>query len=282
MGGMNASEHRGEQDESYSVTLPAPALSLPDFSLPDYLKARFTELAKFHRTPQGQAFWEATKACVRGDEAPIQEFIEERIGQKPPAPIRVRLQQDLQQIGELMPKEIWEFIEHHAARLKGRNRGQDALKRAAEIRRGIKKFPSLENALDALALEGQKNDEVLEEMIPGVAYVEQVNLPPDSTNKLPGRVASQIRREGLERPDEPNKVFAPEPETLQGYADYREAQEFALREFEIDVNASPQELESWTAAVLLRNKEAAQLLGRAANQIGQEKYRTNAKFRRIV
>jgi hypothetical protein len=230
--------------------------------------------------PEFDLLWSAITSYLNGNESSLRAFIKQHVGHKTPPYVLLVLKN--QDIGELDLWEVWEHVEHHRAQLQSRNSGKDTLEEVPRIRSGIKKYGSVDLALDALAVQGQKREQVLREMIPGVAYVEQSNLTPESKDKLPGQVASQIRREGLEWPDEPDKVFSPELETLWGYADYREVQAFALREFEIDVDASPQELESWEAAVLLGNSEAAQLLGRSANQIGQEKYRTNAKFRCIV
>ena len=43
-----------------------------------------------------------------------------------------------------------------------------------------------------------------------------------------------------------------------------------------------QEAESWEAAVVLGNHEAAAVLDRSENQIAQEKHRANKKFRRVI
>jgi hypothetical protein len=230
--------------------------------------------------PEFDLLWPAIKSYLDGDESPLRAFIKQHVGHKTPPYVLLVLKN--QDIGELDLWEVWEFIEHHRAQLQSRNSGKDALEEVPSIRLGIKKYASFDLALDALAVQGQKREQVLREMIPGVAYVEQSNLSPDSKDKLPGRVASQIRREGLERPDDPGRVFVPEPEVLSGYADNEEALVFALMELKIAANTSPQELESWEAAVLLGNKKAAEELDRPANQIAQEKHRTYAKFRRIV
>jgi len=230
--------------------------------------------------PEFDLLWPAIKSYLNGNESPLRAFIKQHVGHKTPPYVLLVLKN--QDIGELDLWEVWEHIEHHRAQLQSRNSGKDTLEEVPSIRLGIKKYGSVDLALDALAVQGQKPEQVLREMIPGVAYVEQSNLPPDSKDKLPGRVASQIRREGLERPDDPGRVFGREPEALSGYADSQEPLVFALMEFKIAADTSPQELESWAAAVLLGNKKAAEELGRPANQIAQEKHRANAKFRRVV
>jgi hypothetical protein len=194
MSGMNASEHREEQDEFYGVTLPKLALSLPDnFSLPDRLKVRLAELEEFHRTPQWQAFWEATKACIRGDEAPIRILIEDRIGQRPTPTMQVRLQQDLPQIGELTPKEMWEFIEYHATRLRVRSRAE----RVKPIRQSIRKFPSVDEAAKTLAEDAGSREQALLHEIEEIVCTKEAHLLSD--RDLARHISNRIRRKGRNR-----------------------------------------------------------------------------------
>ena len=234
--------------------------------------------------PEFDLLWPAIKSYLDGNESPLRAFIKQHVGHKTPPYVLLVLKN--QDIGELDLWEVWEHVEHHRAQLQSRNSGKDTLEEVPSIRLGIKKYGSVDLALDALAVQGQKCEQVLREMIPGVAYVEQRNLPPDSKDKLPGRVASQIRREGPEQPHDRGKVFSADLEVLAGFADEVELAIFELRE-ELaqkvnEANLTTQEAESWVAAVVLGNEEAATVLGRSENQVAQEKHRANKKFRRAI
>ena len=170
--------------------------------------------------------WPAIVSYLDGDAKPLRSFVKKHVG-GPPRPLPCSAL-EASNIGDLDEIETWEFIEYHRTQRERRNKGQDVLNRVPIIRLGIsKKHKSVDLALEALSERGQSREQVLREMIPGVAYVEQDNPSPGSNSELPGRVANQIRREGLERPDDPGKVFAPVPEGLLEHADELELATFA-------------------------------------------------------
>ena len=142
--------------------------------------------------------WPAIVSYLDGDAKPLRSFVKKHVGGPPRTFYFSALKAT--NIGDLDEIETWEFIEHHKSRLERKNEGQDVLNRVPIIRLGIsKKHKSVDLALEALSERGQSREQVLREMIPGVAYVEQATPWPGSKSKLPGRIANQIRREGLER-----------------------------------------------------------------------------------
>ena len=170
--------------------------------------------------------WPAIVSYLDGDAKPLRSFVKKHVGGSPRPFVFSAL--EARNIGDLDEIETWEFIEYHRRQRERRIKGQDVLNRVPIIRLGIsKKHKSVDLALEALSERGQSREQVLREMIPGVAYVEQANPWPGSKSKLPGRIANQIRREGLERPDDPGKVFAPGPEHLLEHADELELATFA-------------------------------------------------------
>jgi hypothetical protein len=181
-------------------------------------------------------------------------------------------------------------LRSHRKKLRKAAEAEQVPELKAAIRKGIKRFDSVDLALDRLAFKaqrhiakGQTHEDVLEEMIPGISYVERAELQSD--DEVAGKVANQIRREGLERPDDPDKVLAPGPDSLTKHADELELFAFAqceLLEHEMhEAGLSQQEAESWVFSTILgSDKEAAAVLGRPANQIAQEKLRAKRKLLR--
>jgi hypothetical protein len=169
--------------------------------------------------------WPAIVSYLDVDAKPLRSFVKKHIG----GPRRTLVSSALEarDIGDLDEIETWKIIEYHRTQLERRNKGQDVLNRAPSIRQGIRKYESVNLALDSLSVRGRSREQVLREMIPGVAYVEQANPWPGSKSKLAGRIANQIRREGLERPDDPGKVFTLGPEGLLEHADELELATFA-------------------------------------------------------
>jgi hypothetical protein len=118
-------------------------------------------------------------------------------------------------------------------------------------------------ALNALALEGQAQDAVLEEMIPGLSYIVEAEMPRDGNRA--GWVASEIRREGLEQAHHPNKVSAMEQERVSEFFvecnNEQELAAFAKRELLVckirDANLSPQEGEPFFSEYFLATEQQA-------------------------
>ncbi len=237
-----------------------------------------------------RAISEMIIAYREGDDALLRALVEEHVGRRPDAFFIVALKGNFTHADKMLIDDFLSLLARHRERLKhrgglarSRRRAQDRLRteEIQEIRSGVKKFPSVDLALKALAAEGQSRDEVLEDMIPGVAYVELTELPPGGN--LAGRVASQIRREGIERPDEPGMVYSPGPERLLGHADELELAAFAIRELLArmaeDAGVSEQEWESFVLGTVFDNQIAARIAWRPTNQITQEKFRASNKLR---
>jgi hypothetical protein len=189
----------------------------------------------------------------------------------------------IDQLGDDLPLGyVPAFLQAHKARNKQQKAPERWARKTAEVRKGINKskHPHLDLALAALSEKGQTREQVLSDGIPGIAYIEEAD--PSSRGTLPGRVASQFRREGIELPHKPGAVTAKDPECLARFADEQELMAFAYRELiaskTYDAGLSQQELESWALAVLFGNQQAAEMLRRPPNQIAQEKLRARRKI----
>jgi hypothetical protein len=261
----------------------------------------FQTLPKLHMLPPIEwppeflAACEAIAAYAEGDQRPLLALVAERIGQKPDSLLRVRLKNKELALGKDLPiPRLFALLIYHRERLKQRNEPMHVQEQSKKIRSSIKRFESVDLALDALALKGQTHDEVLEEMIPGVAYTEKAELPPGGN--LPGRVANAIRKEGrgLLPPSEPQKSEKfgivgelKRPETKRPIPpDVPEIAEFvtyeSLKRDAIKAGLSVQELGSFVFGERLGDKKAAEVLGRPAKQVAQEKLHAKRKLRRAV
>jgi hypothetical protein len=149
------------------------------------------------------------------------------------------------------------FLQVHKAKLDRRRAAEGLDLKTVEVRRGINtsRHHSVALALDVLRYKSQTSEQLLLEGIPGIAYIEEAE--PSSNGSLSGRVANQVRREGLERPDKPGWVTATDPEVLTHFADEQELVAFAYRELvarkAYDAGLSQQELESWVLGELFGN-----------------------------
>jgi hypothetical protein len=204
---------------------------------------------------------------------------------KPDSFLRSKLRQVVRREGgEFTLRHLMNLLDRHRQRLAQRIEAEHVEEDVLLVRRGIKQFGSVKLALEALALRGQTREQVLKEMIPGIAFLEKRG---SLDGLVSGKVANQIRRDAFERPDDPGKVIAVEPEQLLEHTDDElELTAFAEREVIAkkihDASLSLQELESFTLGTIFGNKEAAELLGRPANQVGVEKARAREKLRSIA
>jgi len=205
------------------------------------------------------------------------------LGREPDAFLLTRLRGDMRKddFDETPVSHFYNLLARHKARLVRDSEANSVQERNAAIRKGIKVFPSFDLSLEALALEGQRHEEVLEEMIPGVVYIERAKMASDAN--LAGLVANQIRREGVERPDKPELVFAPGSERLLEHTDELELAAFAVREqlarMPENTGVTEQEWEAFVLGTVLGNQEAAKVCGRPANQVGVERSRALKKLR---
>jgi hypothetical protein len=230
----------------------------------------------------------ALQSYLYGDKRLFRSYVEERIGTNS-APIRVRLHHHIDSCGDDLPFGYLPFLlAEYKTRLEQQKIANGLPRKTREMRQGINtsKYPSVNLALTALSKQGQTRDQVLSENIPGIAYIEAAE--PSSRGSLSGRVANQLRREGIERPHKPGAVMATDPEDLTRLAtrraDEQELIVFAYRELiarkTSEAGLSQQELESWVLGERFGNQQAAEMLGRSPNQIAQEKLRANRKISR--
>jgi hypothetical protein len=119
-------------------------------------------LAEFLNSSEWHDFWQPAKAAIsRGDETGIRAWVEDRIGIKPDSVLRVHL--SAKELEEATPRETWERVDGSGSRLRSSAKAQGIERRRPEIRRRIERFPSLDQALEALALEDQTREQVLKE-----------------------------------------------------------------------------------------------------------------------
>ena len=103
-------------------------------------------LAEFLNSSEWDAFWQPAKAAIlQGDETGIRAWVEDRIGIKPDSVLKVRL--SAKELGGATPREIWELVDGRGSRLRSNAKAQSVERRRPEIRRRIKRFPSVERAL---------------------------------------------------------------------------------------------------------------------------------------
>jgi hypothetical protein len=239
-------------------------------------------------SPAMRAELDALKSYLYGDGSVFRSYVEERIGTNS-APIRVRLHHHIDSCGDDLPLGYLPFLlTEYKMRFEQQKIANGLSRKTAEVRQGINtsRHPSVNLALTALSKQGQTREQVLSENIPGIAYIEAAE--PSSRGYLSGRVANQLRREGIERPHKPGAVMATDPEDLTRLAtrraDEQELIVFAYRELiarkTSDSGLSQRELESWVFGELFGNQEAAEVLGRSPNQIAQEKLRAKRKISR--
>jgi hypothetical protein len=150
---------------------------------------------------------------------------EEETSVTPDTLLVTRLCFDLESPGQVIVPRLGRLLDEHRQRLHRRQEASLVPEETERRRRGIRRFPSVDVALDALRVAGQSREEALQERIPGVAYVEKAESPPGSN--VAGAVGSAIRKEGLERPDQPNLIT---PLTHEIRDDLRELVAFFQRE----------------------------------------------------
>ena len=256
------------------------------------IAASAPSLPQISVSPAMRAELDALKSYLYGDKSLFRSYVEERIGTKS-APIRVRLHHHVDSYGDDLPLGYLPFLlAEYENRLEQQKIANGFSRKTAEVRQGINmsRHPSVDLALTALTELGQTREQVLSENIPGLAYIEEAD--PSSRGSLSGRVANQLRREGIERPDKPGAVTATDPEDLTRlatrlatrHADEHELTVFAYRELIArktnNAGLSRRELESWVLGELFGNQQAAEVLGRSPNQIAQEKFRAKRKISR--
>jgi DNA-binding CsgD family transcriptional regulator len=136
----------------------------------------------------------AKAAILRGDGTGIRAWAEDRTGVKPDSVLRVHL--SAKELGEATPRETWELVDGRGSRLRPTAKAQDIERRRPEIRRGIKRFPSLDRVLKAFALEDQPSEQVLKEHILSLAYeAEEEAGGPLSDADLVRIITGQLRRD---------------------------------------------------------------------------------------
>lgn len=160
---------------------------------------------------------EALDAYTEGDRKPMRDLASEHLGLAVDG-----------KFGSFLDAAIRHTLEEHeietevlpipnlyrAFRLLGIRLERDAKTKRAEeqnpmVRRGIKRFASLDYALDVIRRHKESREEARDDRIPGLGYIEDYQARP---------VAKEIRKEA-ERPDKPGLVSATDPFELPGHDD---------------------------------------------------------------
>jgi DNA-binding CsgD family transcriptional regulator len=241
------------------------------------LQERFKPLAEFLNSSEWDDFWQPAKAAIlQGDETGIRAWVEDRIGIKPDSVLRVRL--SAKELGEATPRETWELVDGRGSRLRRNAKAQSVERRRPEIRRRIKRFPSLEQALEALALEDQTREQVLEEHILSLAYkAEEEAGGPLSDAELARVITGQLRRDA-------SGSQQTRREELLLLAKFVEREVLLKRALEWGRQAglTPREFEVYKLFVenpKIKYREVAQKLGMSTSQVGVLKHRIKHTLR---
>ena len=241
------------------------------------LQERLKPLAEFLNSSEWDAFWQPAKAAIlQGDQTSIRAWVEDRIGIKPDSLLRVRL--SAKELGEATPREIWELVDGRGSRLRSNAKAQAIERRRPEIRRGIKRFPSLQRALKALALEDQTSEQVLQENILSLAYkAEEEAGGPLSDGELVRIITGQLRRDASE-------CGGTRREELLLLAEFVEREVFLKRALEWGRQAglTPREFEVYKLFLQnpkIKYREVAHKLGMSTSQVGVLKHRIKHTLR---
>jgi DNA-binding CsgD family transcriptional regulator len=241
------------------------------------LRERAKPLAEFLNSSSWDAFWQPAKAAIsRGDESGIRAWVEDRIGIKPDSVLRVRL--SAKELGESTPRQTWDLVDGRGSRLRRSAKAQSVERRRPEIRRRIKRFPSLERALEALALEDQTLEQVLGEHILSLAYKAQEEAGgPLSDADLVRIITGQLRRDASE-------WGGTRQEELLLLAEFVEREVFLKQALEWGRQAglTPREFEVYKLFLenpKIKYREAAQKLGMSTSQVGVLKHRIKRTLR---
>jgi DNA-binding CsgD family transcriptional regulator len=239
------------------------------------LRERAKPLAEFLNSSEWDDFWQPAKAAIlQGDETGIRAWVEDRIGIKPDSVLRVRL--SAKQLGEATPRQTWELVDGRGSRLRRSAKAQAIERRRPEIRKRLKRFPSLERALQALALEEQTPEQVLQEHILSLAYKAQEGAGrPLSEAELARIITRQLRRDASRDASESHKTRR---EELLLLAEFVEREVFLKRALEWGRQAglTPRELEVYKLFLenpKIKYREVAHKLGMSTSQVGVLKHR---------
>jgi DNA-binding CsgD family transcriptional regulator len=182
------------------------------------------------------------------------------------------------ELGESTPRQTWDLVDGRGSRLRRSAKAQSVERRRPEIRRRIKRFPSLERALEALALEDQTLEQVLGEHILSLAYKAQEEAGgPLSDADLVREITRQLRRDASE-------WGGTRQEELLLLAEFVEREVFLKQALEWGRQAglTPREFEVYKLFLQnpkIKYREAAQKLGMSTSQVGVLKHRIKRTLR---
>jgi DNA-binding CsgD family transcriptional regulator len=241
------------------------------------LRERAKALAEFLDSSEWHAFWQPAKAAIlQGDETGIRAWVEDRIGIKPDSVLKARLSS--KELGEATPRETWDLVDGRGSKLRRSAKDQSVERRRPGIRRRIKRFPSLERALEALALEDQTREQVLQEHILSLAYKAQEEAGgPLSDADLVRIITGQLRRDASE-------CGGTRQEELLLLAEFAERGVFLKQALEWGRQAglTPREFEVYKLFLenpKIKYREAAEKLGMSTSQVGVLKHRIKHTLR---
>jgi len=241
------------------------------------LRERAKALAEFLNSSEWDAFWQPAKAAIsRDDEIGIRAWVEDRIGIEPDSVLRARL--SAKELAEATPRETWHLVDGRGSRLQRSAKAHRIERRRPEIRRRIKRFPSLERALEALALEDQTREQVLEEHILSLAYkAEEEAGGPLSDAELARVITGQLRRDVSGSQQTRREELLLLAEFVEREVLLKQALEWGRQ-----AGLTPREFEVYKLFIEnpnIKYREVAHKLGMSTSQVGVLKHRIKHTLR---
>jgi DNA-binding CsgD family transcriptional regulator len=235
------------------------------------LRERFKPLAEFLNSSEWDDFWQPAKAAIlQGDETGLRAWVEDRIGIKPDSVLRVRLSP--KELAEATPRQTWELVDGRGSRLRRTAKAQAIERRRPKIRRRIKRFPSLDRALKALALGDQTREQVLQEHILSLAYkAEEEAGGALSEAELVRIITGQLRRDASESPKTRREELLLLAEFVEDEVFLKQALEWGRQ-----AGLTPREFEVYKLLIEdpgIKYREVGEKLGMSTSQVGVLKHR---------
>jgi DNA-binding CsgD family transcriptional regulator len=235
------------------------------------LRERFKPLAEFLNSSEWDDFWQPAKAAIlQGDETGLRAWVEDRIGIKPDSVLRVRLSP--KELAEATPRHTWELVDGRGSRLRRSAKAKAIERRRPKIRRRIKRFPSLDRALKALALGDQTREQVLQEHILSLAYkAEEEAGGALSEAELVRIITGQLRRDASESPKTRREELLLLAEFVEDEVFLKQALEWGRQ-----AGLTPREFEVYKLLIEdpgIKYREVGEKLGMSTSQVGVLKHR---------
>jgi hypothetical protein len=189
IGVMSNPTHRDDVRERFEAHLAS-------FEPSDELKQQLMKRVVFLESEEGHEFWTSVKGALRGDATGLLGWTQRRIGHKPNPMLRVQLTD--KDLGKKTPAEIWGLVDYHGGLRTVRVQAASTSERILRIRKRIRRYASLDEALRVLR---DDSGETLEHVL--LREIEEAVCSPElsalSDKELVRYITNDIRRRGRER-----------------------------------------------------------------------------------